>query len=343
MMEPLVSVIIPVYKVPEEYLRKCIESVMRQTLREVEIILVDDGSPDNCGRICDGYAAFDARIIVLHQKNKGLSGARNAGVRAAHGKWITFVDGDDWIEENTLEGACREAENVNADVVIWGTVKDYNGKLVPYDYTRYLQHGRAYKGEECKYICELLLHYNAQIATAYSKLIRRDFVIKNEVFHDEELRQGAEGLEFCIRLLGKCDRILFLNYHWYHYIYNPQSISACTSEENNVYVIKCFEKIKEEIIQDKKLLSWFYNRLLYVIVTTAVSGYFHPENKLSYKDRKTKFVRYLSIPLIAEGLKSKNKKELSKQRLITLWLIKHKMFFVVSILAKVRYRQKRVK
>ena len=95
-MSPLISIIIPIYKVPEKYLRKCIESAKKQTLKEIEIILIDDESPDDCGRICDEYAQDDKRIRVIHQKNKGLCGARNSGVREARSKWITFVDGDDW-------------------------------------------------------------------------------------------------------------------------------------------------------------------------------------------------------------------------------------------------------
>lgn len=340
MNDPVVSVIIPVYKVPEEYLRKCIESIMKQTLRDIEIILVDDGSPDNCGTICDEYAAQDARVHVVHQQNKGLSGARNAGVMAARGKWITFVDGDDWLESDALLTASELGESKNAEIVIWGTQKDYGGKTERYDHQKYLIDGKVYEGEECKHVRELLLHYNAFIATAYSKLIRRAFVLENYIFHDEVLRQGAEGLEFCLRLLKNAKRILFINQHWYHYIYNSQSISARTSDKNNEYVIKCFEKIKEEVIEDQTLLNWFYNRLLYVIVTTAISGYFHPENTVPYKEKKRKFQIYLRLPIITEALKTENKKELSKQRRIILWLIKHKMIFAVNILAKIRYRQK---
>ena len=95
MAESFVSIIVPVYKVPEQYLRKCIESIMAQTLKEIEILLVDDGSPDQCGSICESYAKQDSRIRVLRKKNGGLSSARNYGSKAAAGEWIMFVDGDD--------------------------------------------------------------------------------------------------------------------------------------------------------------------------------------------------------------------------------------------------------
>lgn len=336
----IVSTIIPIYKVPERYLRQCIESLINQTLKDIEIILVDDGSPDDCGQICDEYAEKDQRIRVIHQKNKGLSGARNTGAKAATGQWLTMVDGDDWLEKECLEQAVSNAEKNDVEIVIWGTVKDFGKRVVPYCYDGYLEDKKIYRGEECKYVRELLLHYNAQIATAYAKLIKRSFIEEYQLYHNEVLRQGSEGLEFCMRLLENAQKILFLNQHWYHYIYNADSISARTSEANNQLILRCFESIRETIKDDIALMNWFYNRLLYVIITTAISGYFHPQNKEPYKIKKQKYIAFLAQPMIAEALKTNHIKEMSKQRLLIIWLIRHKMFLPIALLAKVRYRQK---
>lgn len=100
---PLVSVIIPVYKV-EDYLAECVDSVINQTYRNLEIILVDDGSPDGCGAMCDAYAAQDERVRVIHRPNGGLSAARNSGMDIATGEFITFLDSDDWMYRGTIEG-----------------------------------------------------------------------------------------------------------------------------------------------------------------------------------------------------------------------------------------------
>ena len=100
--QPLISVIVPVYKV-EEYLDQCMQSILRQTYRNLEIILVDDGSPDNCPAMCDNYAALDSRVKVIHKANGGLSSARNAGMDVAQGEFIGFVDSDDWIAESMYE------------------------------------------------------------------------------------------------------------------------------------------------------------------------------------------------------------------------------------------------
>lgn len=102
MAMPKISVIVPVYKV-EDYLRECVDSILAQTFEDFELILVDDGSPDNCPSICDGYGQKDTRVKVIHQENQGLSGARNSGLDVAAGEYITFIDSDDWIDPKYLE------------------------------------------------------------------------------------------------------------------------------------------------------------------------------------------------------------------------------------------------
>lgn len=127
---PELSIIVPVYKV-EPYLRRCLDSILAQTFRDFELILIDDGSPDNCGAICDEYAAKDSRIIVIHQKNQGVSAARNAGLDIARGTYLGFVDSDDWIEPEMYETMLATAREKNVDVVVCGIRHcDTDGKTV---------------------------------------------------------------------------------------------------------------------------------------------------------------------------------------------------------------------
>ncbi|MFC4620086.1 glycosyltransferase family 2 protein [Camelliibacillus cellulosilyticus] len=116
-MKPLVSIIVPIYKVAP-YLRKCVDSILAQTLRHIEIILVDDGSPDQCGAICDDYAKRDSRVRVIHKQNGGQSSARNAGLDLASGDYIGFVDGDDYIHERMYEQLYALAEKYDSDIVV---------------------------------------------------------------------------------------------------------------------------------------------------------------------------------------------------------------------------------
>lgn len=119
----MVSVIVPIYKV-EKYLCQCIDSIIGQTYRDLEIILIDDGSPDACGRICDEYARKDKRIKVYHKENGGLSDARNYGIRMATGEYLGFVDSDDWIELDMFETLVSTAEENNADIVSCGYFRE---------------------------------------------------------------------------------------------------------------------------------------------------------------------------------------------------------------------------
>ena len=127
MNDALISVIVPIYKV-EPYIRRCVESIIAQTHKCNEIILVDDGSPDNCGAICDEYARADNRIIVIHKKNGGLSSARNAALDIAKGEYLMFVDGDDWVESNFCATALKLALDNDVQVVSFGYNKVYYDK-----------------------------------------------------------------------------------------------------------------------------------------------------------------------------------------------------------------------
>lgn len=124
----MISVIVPVYRV-EQYLDACIESILGQTFQDFELILVDDGSPDNCGEICDRYAGQDARIRAVHQENRGLSGARNTGTGLAEGEYITYIDSDDRIGPEYLEVLYNNAVEYRAQVSVCGTAWYGNTKV----------------------------------------------------------------------------------------------------------------------------------------------------------------------------------------------------------------------
>lgn len=336
-MNPLVSIIVPVYKVPEHFLRNCIDSLIVQELEDIEIILVDDGSPDKCGKICDEYSKKDTRVKVIHQDNRGLAGARNAGFFESKGKWITFVDGDDWLDKETCLEAVRVTNN-DTELVFWTRMKEYPNKSIECKFIEGVNK-KIYIGDECRELQEHILDFNSNISTAYAKLISRKFLLDNKIIHDESLRQGAEGIEFNIRLFDKVKNAVFINNPFYHYIYNDKSISANCSEKNNEYVIKCFGKIKQFIFESQnkdKLLRCFYNRMVYVIITTAISGYFNPDNYEPYKIKVKKYKKYLSQPLIKETFNNADLNGLSFSRKIAFKLISNNMFFIINFMAIIR-------
>lgn len=125
----MISIIVPIYKV-ENYLHRCIDSLKNQDYLNIEIILVDDGSPDNCGIICDEYANKDTRIKVIHQENGGLSAARNAGIDIAQGDYLMFVDSDDWVESNFCSFALKKSQETQSDIVVFGYNDVYENRTV---------------------------------------------------------------------------------------------------------------------------------------------------------------------------------------------------------------------
>ena len=131
----LITVIVPVYKV-EEYLEKCVKTIKNQTYKDLEIILVDDGSPDNSGKICDEIAKTDERIKVIHQNNMGLSGARNSALEIMTGDAVTFVDSDDTIDEHMIEYLVSDMEKYDADIVECQFYEVFGNEVITYDYLK---------------------------------------------------------------------------------------------------------------------------------------------------------------------------------------------------------------
>ena len=248
-----------------------------------------------------------------------------------------------WIEKDAYENLYQLGTKNKVDVVMFGYVKDYPSKSIIMQYDKYFEDRKIYQTkEELKYLQKMVLNYNASFSAVYTKFIKRSFIEKNNIYHDEELRQGAEGIEFNIRLFESVKKAIFINAPFYHYIYNDESITTVHNEKNHQLVLNCFKKIKEEINNaDSEIIGWFYNRLKYVIITTAVSVYFSVSNKETYKLQKKKFENYMSDELLQEALLSDNDYGISRIRKITLFLIKHKLFLFVKVISVIRTFQKK--
>ena len=213
-MNSLISVIVPIYKV-EKYLRKCIESILSQTYTNLEIILVDDGSPDKCGEICDEYEKKDSRIKVIHKKNGGLSEARNAGLDIMAGNYVAFVDSDDWIEPQMYEHLLAKLHYFHADISIGGVSCDLddNGiinteKIVSYDSAPFSE-GNV----------ETMHRFFTTSWAAWDKLYKAD------LFRDIRYPVGEinEDEAIVLQLLSKCTRVCYTNEVFYHYMRRPSS------------------------------------------------------------------------------------------------------------------------
>lgn len=213
MINPIVSVIVPVYKV-EQYLPKCVDSIINQTLQEIEIILVDDGSPDQCGKMCDTYASQDDRIVVIHKENGGLSSARNAGIAIAKADLVCFVDSDDFIESDMVEFLYKNLLKEDADISVCGIFDHYEGKTnITNDRLGYSVCNRA---EAVKH--ELI---NVPVS-AVNKLYKK--TLFNEVLFP--VGKLYEDAHTTIPLILRTSKVVFDLKPKYHYIHREQSITT---------------------------------------------------------------------------------------------------------------------
>jgi glycosyltransferase involved in cell wall biosynthesis len=204
-----ISVIVPIYNV-EELLPRCIDSLTRQTLKDIEIILIDDGSPDNCGKICDEYAGRDKRIKVIHQKNGGVARARNAGMSIARGEYIGFCDPDDWVDKDFYEHLHIAAAKTNSDIAKGLTIRKQ-------------LHGKLDFGPSFKMIRENRAWFKYSFWTA---IYKRNFLKKNQIEFPAGIITGQDVvfLTKAVLLANKIE--LVDNKSYYHYFKRDNSLDS---------------------------------------------------------------------------------------------------------------------
>lgn len=228
----LISIIIPVYNV-EQYLNQCLESVMQQSYSNLEIILVNDGSTDGSGEICDYYRSFDPRIKVIHQKNAGLSEARNSGLRIANGEWIAFVDSDDWIDKDYIFKLFKVADKNAVDIVVCNYFIAEGDSIAPI-----LGINRLYTNEK-----DIMTDYfgrNSMRTVVWNKLYQRR-IFENLSFREQKTHEDEF---FTYLALHKAKKVMLINDPLYYYRQRADSIMGSKVSEKN---LNCLEAELEKI------------------------------------------------------------------------------------------------
>lgn len=217
MVKSKISIIIPIYNV-ESDLPRCVESVLSQSYSNIEAILVDDGSTDDCSSMCDSYKIMDARVRVIHKSNGGLSSARNAGLRLASGEWIMYVDSDDYILEDSCERLLTTAERFNCDIVSADAIRVFDDEQEPMEHSS-LVSGKCYPSRE--YILQAI-NNDEWYAPAWLNLYKRTFLVKNELYFSEGLLH--EDMEMQPRVFLAAKSIAYCAYPFYRYVNRVTSI-----------------------------------------------------------------------------------------------------------------------
>ena len=248
-INPLISVIVPVYNV-EQHLNKCIDSIIHQTYANLEIILVDDGSPDNCGVICDEYAKIDSRIKVIHKDNEGVSKARNTGIAIATGEWISFIDSDDWIDRDLYSSIMKNP--ISDDLVIFDVRYIYpnlqsneapklNEKTIKIDDTNINQIFELFFSSKLGYTC--------------NKLYRKDKICMLS-FPAFSLR---EDLLFALAYLNNINSIRYIPICGYNYLQRPESLL----HKSNIDNFNCIDSFENHVRKGISKISKKHNLALY--------------------------------------------------------------------------------
>ncbi len=349
MSDPLLSIVIPIYNV-EKYLSACLESVVAQTYKNLEIICIDDGSTDSSGKILDGFAKKDSRIKAIRQeKNRGLSAARNRGISEATGEYITFVDSDDWIDPETCEKTVRKICEEKADVLIFPYVREFRKQSKPkriFD-----SETRVFNEKETRELiyrrCVGLTgkdlarpEHADSIGCACGKIYRADIIRENGLsFVDLSVLGTAEDVLFNIGYFSFCRSAVYEDEYFYHYRRTVSSSVTSTYKKDLISKRLTLFSLIEKILTEKNESEDFYealqNRIALSIIGDGLNEISAPaspkEIKKNLKD------------ILCNKTYSKALKQLSIKEMPLHWkafFICAKMKFAGGVYLLLRYMEK---
>lgn len=265
-MSPFISIIIPVYKV-EDFLEKCVQSVLEQNFHDYELVLVDDGSPDACPKICESYARHVDRVKVVHKANGGLSDARNCGLAVAEGKYVLFIDSDDYIRKESLQRIYKDCISQNMPDVLFLSAEKFfpNGLSKSYDSEMEVERLRCGKKEALEYISGRKMYP----ASAWSKLVKRKLLLDYNIYF--KVAQLSEDYEWTLNLLLAAETFGACNERYY--CYRQKRAGSITNEVTEKHfndlleILDYFEKKADDYVEYRhEILSfaaYIYRTLLW--------------------------------------------------------------------------------
>ena len=279
---PKVSIIIPVYNVAP-YLAQCLDSVINQSLPEIEIILVDDGSTDNSAEICADYALKDSRIKLLSKPNGGLSSARNAGHEHVTAKYLMYLDSDDWINLETCEIALKAIEENNADLVFWTRIKEFPNYSDPV--ASIFREKTIFEGENIKFLHRRIAGLIGEetriptqtdaISSAWGKLYRFEIIKQNKVEFTDTKLIGSEDTLFNFDVFYYLKKAVFINEYLNHYRKdNPNSLTKNHKSSlmpRYLNLFNCMELLVSDRNLDEKFTKALKNRVAFSTINIVLS------------------------------------------------------------------------
>lgn len=343
-----VSVIIPVYNV-EPYIRKCLDSIINQTYSNLEVLIIDDGSPDNCGAICDEYGEKYDFVKIFHKENEGLSSARNLGLDNATGEWILFVDSDDWCEINYIEKMiCGLSENnTDIDVIISSSVHEINHKKTKIH--ALMEKEGVYKTSEIidivqgksfciSYINEKYygIAKNSTNSAPWDKLYRRKIINENNLRYSEELKVHEDRL-FNLQYFAYVKAFKYIDARGYYYRFVGGSITK-KYDTGRIKKEKVFSNIVYNFYISSGKTQLKYATSLGALqilngVRSNLSTYHNGEEK---REKNSMFLELTKWPIMEMACDSLHMKDIEGFKFKLLFIVlKYKSFFLLSVGTKI--------
>lgn len=324
--EPIFSVVVPIYNI-EKYLEKCIESIINQSFKDIEIILVNDGSKDRCYEICDDYVLKDRRVKVIHKENGGLVSARKAGAKIATGKYIACVDGDDWIELDYFEKFYKVIEGCNPDIVCLGTILVYENKKIfkPLPGEGYYDRNRL-----SKEIFPILIEneYGESFNTNLcGKVIKKEIYLLNQEKINDKITIGEDAA--CLKpCIYEANSIFILRDCLYNYRQNQSSMTKVLKPFpwNNIKLIG--KHYEENIPMNKENFEEQNYRSIVHCLFNVIESQFNED--ISYKKIKLKIKDHLKEKYYINAIQKCKFKKYTKGYFAHC-SIKYRLFFIIYL------------
>lgn len=343
---PLITIVVPVYKVPYNLLHKCLNSIVTQTSKNFEAILIDDGSPDECGAICDEYAKKYSFMRVIHQDNGGLSVVRNNGIDSAKGDWVCFVDGDDWIEPNTVVFAEQYVKDCgDGDVLIWDEYFEIGGESKKnYFLGKETDKTLCFQNEQCKTLIDYILPAKAQpvknafagIGTANARLYNRFFLVENQLYNKPGLKRMQDNV-FNLWVFDRAEKIYYRCERLYHYASNESAATKRYTPDiaNTMYFL--YESMLEFLDKtgNHSYLPRLYLKFVRILAQCFELNYAHADNKNSLSKRLKMAREDLHRPYFSEVIRNADPAGQSRKTRLVLFLLRHNMYLSMMALTKV--------
>ena len=322
------SIVIPVYNA-EKYIEECLESVLRQTYKHFEIILINDGSNDKSGSICKEYSRKDRRIRYFHQENRGVVLTRRVGIENVTGDYALFLDSDDYWDTNILEILYERISKYASDLILFGYKRVSENKNILLEKNNLFTDNKLFEGEEKNELFKLILR-GPELNNLAFKAIKTSLLDNEEYLKFQDIKTGEDLLE-SLPVFLKAKKILYINKTLYNYRYNNESVT------NKFYRNRIYDymRVKEEILKYINIESSDYEEIFYSGCAQSIIHYLKGlSGNYNRKIRLEIFEDIVKINLVIEVLKRSSILKLNKLDKIIIFCFKKKMYFCLDIILR---------